>query len=127
LEEYAAIQNHLSEITYEPLTFLSKFYLNNGVFDILALDKDLQNAEQLDELLKKSSAEDAQQWIKHNFINQSISKDIVETLSVAENLEKAKIELEQYLIFIPKITELNKIKENVHDLEIWINYNIYKA
>ncbi|ROI10776.1 DUF3320 domain-containing protein [Chryseobacterium sp. H3056] len=127
LEEYATLQNHLSEIIYEPLTSLSKFYLNNGVFDIQAFDNDLQNAEQLGELLRKSSTEQPQQWVRHNFINQNISKDIVETLSVVENLEKAKKELEQYLIFIPTITELHKIKENIHELELWINYNIYKA
>lgn len=127
LDEYKFLKNKLTERKFDSFIKLHGLYLGNDKLEVDALKNDFQNIEQLHELLKKPSVQNPQQWIRNNFINQNISKEINPVISSSYDFEKAKTELEKYITNIPDLEKINEIKDHVNDLENWINYNIYKS
>lgn len=125
LDEYKSVKNKLTERKFDSFIKLHGLYLGNDKLEVDALKNDFQNIEQLDELVKNASADNTQQWIRNNFLNQDISKEITPIISTSQDFAQAKKELENYLDEVPNLQKLNEIKDNINDLENWINYNIY--
>lgn len=127
LEEYLEAKAKLSESKFEMFRTLNVDYFRNENLESDSLRKDLQNLEQLEILLKESLVVSPKEWMIGNFINQNIEQEIDVISSNANQLNEAQEILEQYLSDIPSLEKLSEIKVNLHQLENWINYNIYKA
>ncbi len=127
LEEFQDSKNKLSERRFEVFNVLNSTYFKNENLDADSLKTDTQTIEQLENLLKQTSVESPEEWLKSNFVQQNISAEIKQLSATAKHFEDAKNSLENYLSEIPTLEKLNEIKANLHQLENWINYNIYKA
>ena len=127
LDEYKSLTNNLTERKFDSFIKLQGLYLGNDKVEVAALKNDFQNIEILHELMKKSSIQNPQHWLRHNFIDQDILQDIDPIISSSQDFDSAKNELEKYLHNVPELDVLNDIKENIHQLEDWINYNIYHS
>lgn len=126
-DEYHEVKTQLSESRFDLFSILNNEYFRNENLASESLKKDLQNLEQLETLLKASSVIDPKDWMINNFVHQNIQQDLDQISSNLTQLNEAQEKLEQYIPEIPNLEKLTAIKANLHQLENWINYTIYKT
>lgn len=127
LEEYQSVKRTLSENKFNIYDSLRTNYFLNDDLDTKPLQKSLRNVEQLDISLKQSLVQSPEVWMKANFINLNITQEIDQLTADANLLEKTEETLKKYLSEIPNLEKLSEMKVNLHQLEDWINYNIYST
>lgn len=127
LEEYHTVKGKLSENKFNVYSSLRAHYFVNDNLDTKQLQTSLRNVEQLDISLKQSLVQIPEVWMKANFINLNITQEIEQITADANLLEKTEETLKKYLSEIPNLEKLSDIKVNLHQLENWINYNIYST
>lgn len=125
LEEYQTVKGKLSENKFNVYSSLREHYLLNDNLDTEHLQTSLRNVEHLDISLKQSLVKSPEEWMKANFINLNITQEIEQITEDANLLKNTEENLKNYLSEIPNLEKLSDIKVNLHQLENWINYNIY--
>jgi len=126
-EGYREAKTKISESKFDLFNVLNPEYFKNENLEVEALEKDLKNLEQLEILLKEALVNNPKEWFFRNFVNQNIEQEIDLIASNIHQLKAADEKLQQYLFTIPNLEKLSEIKVNLHQLENWINYNIYKV
>ncbi len=127
LEEYHTVKRSLSDSKFGVFSNLEQNYFRNDQLNSEQLTTSVQYVEQLEAGLQQAKVDDPQRWMKCNFVNENITTDTERIWTHLEQLVDAEESLKKFLLEIPDLEKLSDIKANLHQLENWINYNIYKT
>jgi len=126
LESHKTLAKRLAEQGFQSIQSLFAKDEASSRYNIAGIRKEVQITEQLVTLLKQSGIPQPEAWLAHNFLQEDIGLQLDALIAAVSNLQGARTELLHYLYGIDDVEHLQSIQSNVHQLEDWINYNIYK-
>ncbi len=123
LNELGALKNNLAKAEYTAFQNLVEVYSQNGIFNATELKNDIQKTENLQRLLNDAGVEDAENWLTNVRRQHLAVSEVVQRIFAYNTVQ---LELEKYVNSVSSDDELQNIKNNLHHLNDWVNYQILK-